>query len=74
MNEQSEKSQKTEKTLDLKQLRELMQHITEYWSKSGKYYQRSRKVFQDLNHPDPFVVYQASVSANLILKDTMLFH
>jgi len=64
----------SEKNLDLAQLRDLMKHITEYWHKSGKYYQRSRKVLQDLNHPDPFVVYEASVSASLILKDTLLFH
>lgn len=60
--------------LDLDQLRDLMKQITEYWIKSGKYYARSRQIFQDLHNPDPFIVHQARLSACLILKDNMLYH
>ncbi len=63
-----------QKNLDLKQLRDLMKQVTEYWFKSGKYYPRSREIFQALHHSDPFIVHEARLSACLLLKDTMLYH
>jgi hypothetical protein len=60
--------------LNTLQLTDLMKDITEYGIKSGKYYTRSKKIYQDLKSADPFIVHQARLAACLILEDTLLYN
>ena len=55
-------------------LRESLENLSEYWDKIGHrdpYIQDIRKA---LKHADPFVLYNASIAATLILQDSSIYH
>lgn len=55
-------------------LRESFRHLSKYPRASGINPRSLQRILQDLNHEDPFVIFQASLAAATLLDQDRLYH
>ena len=55
-------------------LKDSLGHMTEFASHLGLNPRRLRRILKDLSHQDPFVVYQASIAAAILLDEKTQYH
>ena len=55
-------------------LRESMDNLFDYWSKSGYYHPQVKQIHEALHDEDPFIVYGATIAASLLLEDNSIYH
>lgn len=58
----------------LGELKESLQLLALYWDQIGYDSPHLDSIQHGLTHPDPFVVYNASIAATLLLNDESIYH
>jgi hypothetical protein len=55
-------------------LRDTLYNLVEYRQKIGHPHLRVKAIYKDLSNADPFILYQASLAATLLLEDASIYH
>ncbi|MFO1257083.1 MAG: hypothetical protein U1E78_01465 [Gammaproteobacteria bacterium] len=55
-------------------LRESLDNLSDYWSKSGFYHPQIRQITEALHDDDPFILYGATIAASILLEDQSIYH